>query len=171
MAQIKSSKRKNDSTLLPINLPLQIEKDATQDDENKISNLQKPKQLKKLEKQIYSLNHAVQFLEKTDCQLQKMIGFYNYWRGKKLKYIKENNLHKEVHSVTWQFYIKSTFNISRSYAGRLIQFSELFTPEFDGKQVDRQGLTLAVEAKTMTSAEVTFPDLHLLLDTLGSSQL
>lgn len=49
--------------------------------------------------------------------------------------------------------------------------SELFTPEFDGKQADQQGVTLAVEAKTMTSAEVTFPDLHLLLDTLGSSQL
>ncbi len=136
---IKLPKRKNDVNLLPISLPLQIEKDATFDDENRIAKLQKPNQLKKLEKQIFSLNQAVHFLEKTDSQLQKMIGYYNFWRGKKLKYIKENNLHKEVHGVTWQYYIKNTFHISRSYAGRLIQFSELFTSE-DAEQYENSKL-------------------------------
>ncbi len=48
--------------------------------------------------------------------------------------------------------------------------SELFMPALESI-AGQHGLALSVEARAMTGAEHTFPDLHLLLDTLGSSQL
>jgi DNA-binding NarL/FixJ family response regulator len=47
----------------------------------------------------------------------------------------------------------------------------LFAPAFSEDRANQQELTLAVEAKVLTSVEHTFPDLHHLLDILGSSQL
>lgn len=70
----------------------------------------------------------------------------------------QSSISQVTHLASW---IESEFNKVGA---------KLFIPAF-GDRASHQKLTLTLEANVLTSEEHTFPDLHLLLDTLGSPQL